>query len=174
MVIRWQGSLPNWRQQLERGKTGRTSQVPSASTPLRWSKCTIVVFRFSRCVHIFFVLSYKKQDASKWRKRQENKCKVKSYVPTCTYICEKYLLLNLQFEILETTFLQNPMSPHLRSLTVRDSNPWFTMSILWSRLCGGKHLRKYFGLILSFREHSQRQAAIDAAITRAYRSYKVT
>ena len=46
---------------------------------------------------------------------------------------------------------------------------------LWSTMAQNYlYLRKYFGLNLSFREHSLRQAAIDAAITRAYRSYKVT
>ena len=40
------------------------------------------------CTHLFFILSHKKH-VLKSRKRKENKCKVKSYVPTCTYVCEK-------------------------------------------------------------------------------------
>ena len=81
MVRRWQGSLHNWRQRLERGKTGRTSQVPSASTPLRWSKCTRVVF--SRCVHIFVCFVIQETRCVKMEKKTRKQ--VQSEI-LCTYL----------------------------------------------------------------------------------------
>ena len=147
----------------------RENVVQSAFTPFRWSNMYLCVLNAQQVynMHTCKPICNKHHAFTLGGGNP-------MFVPTCTY--------NITFMFVENIFcsIYDLISSKTTSLHDLGVWPWGipTRGSQWVS-CGAGYVEastweNIFRSILNFREHSQRQAAIDAAITRAYRSYKVT
>ena len=150
----------------------RENVVQSAFTPFRWSNMYLCVLNAQQVYNMHTCKPICKKHHGR---------RVPLHWEAILCLCLPVPII-LTFMFVENIFfsIYDLISSKTTSLHDLGVWPWGipTRGSQWVS-CGASYVEastweNILGSILSFREHSQRQAAIDAAITRAYRSYKVT